>query len=83
MLPDGTSRLKDSKGRQLGHQTFVSGFAEYMVVPEKGAVKVRTICRSTRPPFSAAVPTGFGAVFNGAGVKPGNSVAIWGMGGVG
>jgi S-(hydroxymethyl)glutathione dehydrogenase/alcohol dehydrogenase len=29
------------------------------------------------------MPTGFGAVYNAAGVKPGESVAIWGMGGVG
>jgi S-(hydroxymethyl)glutathione dehydrogenase/alcohol dehydrogenase len=29
------------------------------------------------------MPTGFGAVYNAAGVKPGDSVAIWGMGGVG
>jgi S-(hydroxymethyl)glutathione dehydrogenase/alcohol dehydrogenase len=84
VLPDGTSRLKDSKGRRLGHQTFVSGFAEHMVVPEKGAVKVRDDLPLDQASFlGCCLPTGFGAVFNGAGVKPGNSVAIWGMGGVG
>jgi len=84
VLPDGTSRLRDSKGRQLGHQTFVSGFAEYMVVPEKGAVKVRNDLPLDQASFlGCCMPTGFGAVYNGAGVKPGESVAIWGLGGVG
>jgi S-(hydroxymethyl)glutathione dehydrogenase/alcohol dehydrogenase len=84
LLPDGTSRLKDSKGRQLGHQTFVSGFAEYMVVPEKGAVKVKDELPLDQACFlGCCLPTGFGAVYNGANVKPGDSVAIWGMGGVG
>ena len=83
-LPDGTSRLKDSKGNQLGHQTFVSGFAEYMVVPEKGAVKVRDDLPLEQASFlGCCMPTGVGAVYNGAEVKPGDSVAIWGMGGVG
>jgi S-(hydroxymethyl)glutathione dehydrogenase/alcohol dehydrogenase len=84
LLPDGTSRLTDSKGRQLGHQTFVSGCAEYMVVPEAGAVKVPTDLPLEQACFlGCCLPTGFGAVYNGAGVKPGESVAIWGMGGVG
>ncbi len=84
LLPDGTSRLTDSKGRQLGHQTFVSGFAEYMVVPEAGAVKVSDDLPLDQACFlGCCLPTGFGAVYNGAGVKPGESVAIWGMGGVG
>jgi len=84
LLPDKTSRLKDWKGRQLGHQTFVSGFAEYMVVPEKGAVKVKEELPLDQACFmGCCLPTGFGAVYNGAGVKPGDSVAIWGMGGVG
>jgi len=84
VLLDRTSRLKDSKGTTLCHQTFVSGFAEYMVVPEKGAVKVREDMPLDQACFLACcMPTGFGAVYNAAGVKPGESVAIWGMGGVG
>lgn len=80
VLPDGTSRLKDSKG----HQTFVSGFAEYMVVPGKGAVKVREDLPLEQASFlGCCMPTGVGAVHNRAGVKPGDYVAIWGMGGVG
>jgi S-(hydroxymethyl)glutathione dehydrogenase/alcohol dehydrogenase len=83
-LPDMTSRLKDAKGNELLHHVFVAGFAEYMVLVEEGAIKIRDdmpldqVCV-----MGCAVPTGFGAVYNVAGVKPGNSVAIWGMGGVG
>lgn len=84
VLPDGTSRIKDYKGRQLGHQTFVSGFAEYMVVPEKGAVKVSDDLPLEQASFlGCCLPTGYAAAYNGAGIKPGDSVAIWGMGGVG
>ena len=83
-LMDMTSRLKDSKGNTLCHQTLVSGFAEYMVIPERGAIKIRDDVPLDQACFlSCCVPTGFGAVFNAAGVKPGDSVAIWGMGGIG
>jgi S-(hydroxymethyl)glutathione dehydrogenase / alcohol dehydrogenase len=83
-LWDGTSRLTDSRGNRLGHQTFVSGFAEYMVIPEKGAIRVRDGFPLDQACFIACcMPTGFGAVNNVANVRPGDSVAIWGMGGVG
>jgi S-(hydroxymethyl)glutathione dehydrogenase/alcohol dehydrogenase len=83
-LMDMTSRLTDSKGNRLNHQTLVSGFAEYMVIPEMGAIKIRDDMPLDQACFlGCCVPTGFGAVYNAAGVKPGDSVAIWGMGGVG
>jgi S-(hydroxymethyl)glutathione dehydrogenase/alcohol dehydrogenase len=83
-LLDGTSRLTDAKGNRLNHQTLVSGFAEYMVIPEIGTIKIRDDMPLDQACFlSCCVPTGFGAVYNVAGVKPGDSVAIWGMGGVG
>ena len=83
-LMDMTSRLTDSKGNRLNHQTLVSGFAEYMVLPEIGAIKIRDDMPLDQACFLACcVPTGFGAVYNVAEVKPGDSVAIWGMGGVG
>ena len=83
-LLDGTSRLTDANGKRLCHSTFVSGFAEYMVIPEQSAIKVREDFPLDQACFIACcMPTGFGAVYNVAQVKPGNSVAIWGMGGVG
>lgn len=83
-LADGTSRLTDAKGKRLNHQTYVSGFAEYMVIPEKGAIKVPDALPLDQACFlGCCMPTGFGAVYNVAQVKPSDSVAIWGMGGVG
>ena len=83
-LPDKTSRLKDSKGRTLKHETLVSGFGEFMVIHEKGAIKIREDMPLEQACFlGCCLPTGFGAVYNAAGVKPGDSVAIWGIGGVG
>ncbi len=83
-LLDMSSRLADEKGHTLHHQTFVSGFAEYMVIPEAGAIKIREdIPLDQACFFGCCLPTGFGAVYNIAQVKPGDSVAIWGMGGVG
>jgi S-(hydroxymethyl)glutathione dehydrogenase / alcohol dehydrogenase len=83
-LLDMTSRLVDSKGARLNHQQFISGFAEYMVVPEPAAIKINKDVSLDQACFlGCALPTGFGAVYNAAGVKPGDSVAIWGMGGVG
>jgi S-(hydroxymethyl)glutathione dehydrogenase/alcohol dehydrogenase len=83
-LWDGTSRLKDAKGNRINHQTFVSGFAQYMVIPEQGAIKVPDKFPLDQACFvGCCVPTGYGSVYNVAQVKPGDSVAIWGIGGVG
>lgn len=83
-LLDGTSRLSDARGNRLNHQTFVSGFAEYMVIPEGGAIKLRKDMPLDQAALmGCCMPTGYGAVFNTAGVKPGDSVAVWGVGGIG
>ena len=83
-LLDGTSRLTDSQGARLNHQTNISGFAEYMVIPEAAAFKLRKDLPLEQACFlGCCLITGFGAVYNAAGVKPADSVAIWGMGGVG
>ena len=83
-LLDGTSRLTDSGGKRCSHQTFVSGFAEYMVVPEKGAIKIREDMPLDQACLlGCCMPTGFASAYNAADIKPGDSAAIWGMGGVG
>ena len=83
-LADKTSRLTDTEGNRLNHELLVAGFAEYMVLPVEGVVKIREDLPLDQACFlGCCMPTGFGAVYNGAAVKPGESVAIWGMGGVG
>jgi S-(hydroxymethyl)glutathione dehydrogenase/alcohol dehydrogenase len=62
----------------------VSSFAEYMVAPENGVVRVREDAPLDKLGImGCAVATGVGAVLNTAKVEAGSSVAVIGMGGVG
>jgi Zn-dependent alcohol dehydrogenase len=83
-LLSGQRRLRAADGSDLNHHLGVSGFAEYTVVSEHSAVRID----EPLPPeiaalFGCAVMTGVGAVVNTARVAPGDSVAIFGLGGVG
>lgn len=69
---------------ELQHHLGVSGFAECTVTSARSAVRIDP----ELPPhiaalFGCAVMTGVGAVINTARVMPGESVAIFGLGGVG
>jgi len=80
---DGTTRLT-LKGRPVYHYTSLATFAEAAVVHESCCIPVRRDV-----PFAAAalvgcaVATGVGAALFRAKVKPGDSVAVFGCGGVG
>ncbi len=66
------------------HHLGVSGFAEHVVVSVNSIVKVDpSIPFEEVALFGCAVITGVGAVINTAHVKPGSSVAIVGLGGIG
>ncbi|WP_292793728.1 Zn-dependent alcohol dehydrogenase [Microbacterium sp. UBA6633] len=83
VLFDGTSRLS-LDGEQLHHYLGVSSFAEEVVVPASGAVKVRDDAPlDVIAVVGCAVATGVGAVLNTAAVEPGSTVAVIGCGGVG
>jgi S-(hydroxymethyl)glutathione dehydrogenase / alcohol dehydrogenase len=83
VLYDGTSRLR-SGGEPAYHYLGVSSFAERVVVPESGAVRVREDAPLELAALvGCAVATGVGAVRNTAGVPPGATVAVIGCGGVG
>ncbi|MGH3064889.1 MAG: zinc-binding dehydrogenase, partial [Gaiellaceae bacterium] len=84
MLMDGTSRLRLPDGTTLQHGLRTACFAERTVVAAGGAVGIPT----ELPLWQAAllgcgVVTGMGAVRNVAKVRPGQSVAVVGCGGVG
>ena len=82
-LADGTTRLS-VRGEPLHHFNCVSSFAEYAVVPEAGAVRIRDdVDLEAAALIGCAVLTGAGAVRNTARVEPGASVAVWGCGGIG
>lgn len=83
-LLDGDVRLRDAHDAPLHHHLGVSGFAEYAVVSERSAVRIDPdLPPSIAALFGCAVMTGVGAVVNTAGVRPGESVAVFGLGGVG
>jgi Zn-dependent alcohol dehydrogenase len=83
-LLHGPSLLRDADGKPLNHHLGVSGFARHAVVARESAVIVpRDIPLQTIALFGCAVLTGAGAVLNTASVRPGQSVAVFGLGGVG
>lgn len=83
VLFDGTSRLSED-GETVHHYLGVSSFAEEVVVPASGAIKVRDDAPlDVIAVVGCAVATGVGAVMNTAGVEPGALVAVIGCGGVG
>jgi Zn-dependent alcohol dehydrogenase len=81
---DGTSRLSLADGRPLKHFNFVSCFAERCVVPAASAVRIPAALPMWQAALiGCAVVTGIGAVRRAARVRPGESVAVVGCGGVG
>jgi Zn-dependent alcohol dehydrogenase len=83
-LLHGPSLLTDREGRPIHHHLGVSGFARHAVVARESAVVIpKDVPLQTAALFGCAVLTGAGAVLNTASVRPGQSVAIFGLGGVG
>ena len=80
----GGTRWKDAAGEPLRHHLGVSAFAEYVVASVRSVVKVdKDLPPEIAALFGCAVLTGVGAVVNTAKVSPGESVAVFGLGGVG
>ncbi|MEM7302509.1 MAG: zinc-dependent alcohol dehydrogenase family protein [Pseudomonadota bacterium] len=66
------------------HHVGVSAFGEYTVLSERSLVKIdKDLPLDKAALFGCAVLTGMGAVVNTAAVRPGESVAVIGLGGVG
>ncbi len=82
-LLGGGCRLHDG-AREVHHHLGVSAFASYAVVDRRSAVKVdAAIPSEIAALFGCAVLTGVGAVMNSAALRPGESMALYGLGGVG
>lgn len=82
-LLEGGKRLHN-EADNMYHHLGVSGFADYAVVSQHSIVKVdKDIPFEKVAIFGCAVITGIGAVINTAQVKPGSSVAVVGLGGIG
>lgn len=79
----GTMRLHQN-GKRIFHHSGISAFAEYAVVSQNAVIKIdNTIAFEHAALFGCAVATGVGSVVNTANIRPGQSVAIVGLGGVG
>lgn len=71
-------------GKPIHHYTGLSTFAEYAVVAENSLVAIdKSVPLEVAALFGCAVVTGVGAVMNTGHVKPGDSAAVVGLGGVG
>jgi len=82
-LLSGARRLSKD-GRPLNHHIGCSVFAERAVVSRRSLVPVDPDLPPDRAAlFGCAVLTGVGAVLNTAGIRPGSTVAVVGLGGVG
>lgn len=83
LMPDGTTRFSKD-GQPIYHYMGTSTFSEYTVLPEISIAKVdpaaplEEVCL-----LGCGVTTGIGAVMNTAKVKEGESIAIFGLGGIG
>ncbi len=83
LMPDGTTRFSYN-GEPIYHYMGTSTFSEYTVCAEISLAKVNPqapldkVCL-----LGCGVTTGIGAVHNTAKVKAGDSVAVFGLGGIG
>jgi NDMA-dependent alcohol dehydrogenase len=82
-MMDSTTRLSKD-GQPVYHFSALACFADYTVVPQECCVPLN---KAVPLPIAAligcAVTTGVGAALNTAKVRPGSSVAVFGVGGVG
>jgi S-(hydroxymethyl)glutathione dehydrogenase/alcohol dehydrogenase len=80
---DGSSRL--SRGDQVVyHLSGLATFAESAVVPQEACIRIRKdVPLKTASLVGCAVTTGVGAAIYTVQVRPGDSVAVFGCGGVG
>jgi S-(hydroxymethyl)glutathione dehydrogenase/alcohol dehydrogenase len=84
MFPDGTFRFHDDDGEDFGGLCVLGTFSQYAVVSEWSCIRIPPDI-----PFDVAalvgcgVPTGWGSAVYAAGVRAGQTVVVYGCGGVG
>jgi NDMA-dependent alcohol dehydrogenase len=80
---DGTYRFH-ARGTGVGQMCLLGTFSEYTVVPTASVVKIDHGSRLDRAALiGCCVPTGFGSAVNTAQVRPGDTVVVLGVGGIG
>lgn len=82
--PAGARTRLSRHGKPVSQFVNLSGYAEMMLVHERALVKIdKEIPFDVAAVVGCAVTTGMGAVFNTAQVRPGETVAVFGCGGIG
>lgn len=83
LMPDGTTRFS-YQGQPIYHYMGTSTFSEYTVVPEVSLAKINPAAPLEKMCLlGCGVTTGIGAVHKTAKVKAGDTVAVFGLGGIG
>ncbi|WP_448166901.1 S-(hydroxymethyl)glutathione dehydrogenase/class III alcohol dehydrogenase [Burkholderia ambifaria] len=83
VMPDGTTRFSYN-GQPIYHYMGCSTFSEYTVVAEVSLAKINPQANPEQVCLlGCGVTTGLGAVKNTAKVQPGDTVAVFGLGGIG
>jgi len=83
LMPDGTSRFS-YEGKPIYHYMGCSTFSEYTVVNEISLAKINPEAPHEKVCLlGCGVTTGIGATRNAARVAEGDSVAVFGLGGIG
>jgi S-(hydroxymethyl)glutathione dehydrogenase / alcohol dehydrogenase len=81
---DNTTRFFEMDGTPIHHLSLVSSFCEYTVVPHNGAIAIDPVVSPEQACLlGCGAMAGIGAALNTAQVRPGDSVAVFGCGGVG
>lgn len=83
LMPDGTTRFS-YQGQPIYHYMGCSTFSEYTVVAEVSLAKINPEAKPEQVCLlGCGVTTGIGAVHNTAKVQKGDTVAVFGLGGIG
>jgi S-(hydroxymethyl)glutathione dehydrogenase/alcohol dehydrogenase len=83
-LLDGTYRFHTPDGEDVGAMCMLGTFSQYAVVSEFSCVKVDDDLPLDKVALiGCGVPTGWGSAVHAAQVEPGDTIVIYGIGGIG
>ena len=83
-LPDGTYRFHTADGEDVGGFCMLGTFSEYAVVSQLSCVKIdNDVPLDKVALIGCGVPTGWGSAVHAAAVEPGDTIVIYGIGGIG
>lgn len=82
-MPDETFRFHDG-GEDVGGMCMLGTFSQYATVSEFSCIKVDDdVPLETAVLIGCGVPTGWGTSIHAGGIEPGDTTAIYGIGGIG